>query len=261
MQTIWSQSFKLTDGQTAYWQIGSMELWIMHAEGCLEIYQQQGAESHLRALAVETETQRPVPNETNAVRIALPDGDTRLRFSPLTADRPVVVRPRQPFYVLAKSETCLYLSTPLWVSIQTEQSNRLLLEFPLYRLSDTWFGPSTLVGELCYATRTRASLQPPQLPIPPHRAFTALTLVNRSDEPILLERVNLPTPNLALFQTAEGSLWTQSVRLDIGESKGEASLRLDTAPPAHVGKTSLVGNPRERSETNLLKRALSALIG
>ena len=199
MQSIWTQTFTLKEGQTSYWQIGSMELWIARREGCLEIYQRQGSESHHNSLVVEMKTETPIPELSTVARIALPEDDAVLRFAPLTADRPVVVRPSQPFYVLARSEACLYLSTPLWLSIRTEPAQRLLLEFPLYRLSDTWFGPSTRVGELCYATRTRASLQPPQPPTPPHRAFTALTLVNRSGDPILLERVNLPAPNLSLF--------------------------------------------------------------
>lgn len=257
---LWTQAFNLKESRTGYWQIGSMELWIAHRQGCVEIYQLQGPESHLQTLAVELETERSIPSGVAAARVALPRGDASLRFAPLTADRPVVVRPRDPFYVLGQSETCLYLSTPLWLSIHTAPANRMLLEFPLYRLSDTWFGPSTRVGEFCYATRTRASLQPPQAPTPPHRAVTALTLINRSNEPILLERVNLPAPNLSLFQAEDDGLWTQSVRLDINETKGEASLHLESSPPQHVGRTALIGNARQRGATNLLKRALSALI-
>ncbi len=261
MQNIWKQRFTLEENQTGYWQIGSMEMWMLRREGCLEIYHQQGFESHPNSLVVDIKTERPIPAPARATRIALPQESTALRFAPLTADRPVVVRPDQPFYVLARSETRLYLNTPLWMSIHSEPSQRALLEFPLYRLSDTWFGPSTREGELCYATRTRASLLAPRPPTAPHRAFTALRLINRSNEPILLERVNLPVPNLTLFQAADDSLWTPSVVLDIGDDKGEASLHLDAKPAEEAGECTEITAPRQRAESNLLKRALGALIG
>jgi hypothetical protein len=96
--------------------------------------------------------------------------EARCACRPMLADRPVVVRARQSVFIPPGEEAMLYLSTPVWVSIDLGEPARALREIPVLRLSDTWFGPSTREGELCYAARTHARNHLDQVPRRPHRA-------------------------------------------------------------------------------------------
>jgi len=77
---------------------------------------------------------------------------------PALADRAVVVYPEEPFHVTAGESITLFCSTPLWIRVEIGASRHALMETAIERPPDTWIGPSTREGELCYATQTAARL-------------------------------------------------------------------------------------------------------
>lgn len=66
------------------------------------------------------------------------------------------------------------------------------------RPSDTWFGPTTSEGEPCYASKTVCRLRVEDVPLRPHRCLTKVTLRNRADDSLSLDRLKLPVNALAL---------------------------------------------------------------
>lgn len=81
-----------------------------------------------------------------------------LDVKPSLADRTVVCRPKSPITIVPGASVVIYLSTPLWLTIGVKHEQYTLLkEVATQRLSDTWFGASTMQGELCYASQTIGS--------------------------------------------------------------------------------------------------------
>lgn len=179
---------------------------------------------------------------------------------PRLADRSVVARPEIPFHLLPGEEIRLYLSTAIWIQLEVGEPPRRLLETPTFRPSDTWFGPSTREGELCYASRTSARINLDRMLRHPGRAITSVLLRNRAQDNLLLERISLPVPALSLFHDAEGSLWTEAINLEREKSGNMARIRLTGKAPAEAIKPAKVSDPRVPQEQNVLVKAIHSLM-
>jgi hypothetical protein len=184
-----------------------------------------------------------------------------IELAPALADRPVVSRPETPFYLPPQEEATLYVSTPLWVTVRTLDPSLVLKDVPAYRPSDTWFGPSTLEGELCYALRTSARLELGAVPLRAHRAVTAVVIRNKDKTTLLLERLKLPVQLVALYRDKAGSHWTETLIMEREESRDLASLKVSKQPPKGVQNAVKISGPRQRPEHGIMTWTLGALFG
>ena len=199
--------------------------------------------------------------EANLERFVFSHTPKRLTLRPRLADRPVVSRPITPLHIPAGEQVVVFISSPLWVAFEVGEEGRLLKDLPIVRPSDTWFGPSTLEGEVCYAGRTRATLALEPPPHPPERATIPTLVRNESRQEMLLERINLPVPLLSLFADQQGRLWSEGLTL-VREGDGDmASLHIGKGPPQHAGQAERVAPPRHEAGHRILARAFSALFG
>ena len=186
-------------------------------------------------------------------RFAFDAAPASLALEPRLADRDVVVRPADPLTIPAGETTLLYVSTPLWFSVATAGPRHVLFEAPFFRPSDTWFGPSTVEGELCYASRTTGRLELAELPVRPHRAITPVRIRNRAKEPLALERLKLPVGILPLLAGPRG-LWTPQIVLTSGEGADRADIEVRPGAPAEAGTAVPVAEPRRRPDATLSLR-------
>ncbi|MEF8795466.1 MAG: hypothetical protein V5A48_03365 [Salinivenus sp.] len=192
-------------------------------------------------------------------RFSAQDTDESVALRPALADRAVVTRPEHPLSVLPDEAVTLYLSTPLWVRVELVESGRRLTEIPSHRMSDTWFGPSTREGTLCYATRTAGRLHLDRLPRRLHRALTPLTVQNRTAEPLALERIQLPVPHLSLYVTVDDAIWTDPVTMT-HRTKGEgAAVQIREGPPSEHPEAEPIQAPREDTRQGLFTSTFSAV--
>lgn len=184
----------------------------------------------------------------------------RLRVEPRLADRAIVARPETPFRLLPGSEICLYVSTPPWVALVFDGDVGQAVELPVRRLSDTWFGPPTEAGELCYSIRTRARLSRQDIPLECGRVLTKVRIKNSATETLSLERLSLPMPSLSLYADDAGCLWTQ--RVDAESDREGKTVRFDIGqgPPAEAEGAEALAGPRHASHRNVLVRALDGLL-
>ena len=183
----------------------------------------------------------------------------RVSLQPALADRPVVSRPEHPLFVPPDESVTLYLSTALWVRVELIASERLLQEVPSYRMSDTWFGATTIDGELCYATRTAGRIHLDNVPRRFHRAVTPLRVKNTAKDPLALERVQLPVQHLALYETPANQLWTQGVTMTRTEGREGANVQIRSGPPADAEGASRIREPRESTRKGLFTSTFSAV--
>lgn len=184
----------------------------------------------------------PAPEGAPTLRFGFTETPDTLHVAPRLADRTVVVRPEHSLSVPPGETVTLYASTPVWMALQFEvrRSRRgrapetdlaVVTELASARPTDTWLGPNTREGELCYAVHTAARTELADVPLRPHRALTPLTVVNQAATPLQVARVALPMPYLALYVDDHGRLWSDAVRF-VREPDDDTTVAPVSAAPA-----------------------------
>lgn len=258
----WWGTYQLAENTQADCKVGPMRLCVQrfskewrigYSSSREEAFNQQGQHIALGIPLTEFEPQSSV------MRFSARQTTDTLAFAPMLADRAVVTRPEGAFFIPPDEETLLFVTTPLWVRVEVGEPLRTLQEMPIFRPSDTWFGSSSLAGELCYASRTHGHTDLAKLSFRPHRAITPVSIRNLGEDSLLLERMNLPVPYLSLFSSENGHLWTQPVTFT-RETGGEVvSLNFDKQPPREAVNPKLLNGPRKEADRNLIVRAFGAL--
>jgi hypothetical protein len=257
---------------------GSTRVWVERRRYDWQVYSQpieDGDEGRVeRPTAVGTDE---LPDAEPRMRFCFADAPGRLVVGVAQADRPIVVRPEAPLSVSPGERVTLFVSTPTWMVLSVERQRgarrgarpssetntvaQKLTELPLERPSDTWFGPSTVYGELCYALRTAGLLQLEALVRTPHSAITPLTIENKADDPLQFERVQVPVPQLGVYADARGDLWTNAVRLTRESSGDLAAVAIDSgAPKTARGGSERLAAPRYDASRGSVVRAFSRLL-
>jgi len=253
----WWGRFHLGIGEKGLWQVGPMRLGLARLRQELSVDYLPNAEPR-DAGSFECPTSSTLEGPSVArSRYAFAETPETVWVLPALADRAVVIYPENPFHVTAGGIITLYCSIPLWVRVGVGGEQKPLMEAPIERPPDTWMGPSTREGELCYATQTAARLERPSA-FRPHRALTELRIRNAAVETLHLERVNLSVPYLSLYAHPDGSLWTESVLI---ESTSSATIgRLQIGRPPAPNEAEKITSARLTSEPGgVLVRAFSAL--
>jgi hypothetical protein len=262
LETRWWGEYALPAGGAAFWQVGPLRLWASRSDHEWNLASEPAGDPLDSTLIREIPTQRVWPEGLSATRrFGFRKTKQALLVMPALADRPVIVNPAVPFSLLPGEEMTLYISTVLWVRVQVGDPPVTLLEIPTHRPSDTWFGPSTMEGELCYATKTSARHQLENLPVRPHRVTSALRVRNMAGGALSVERLKLPLPNMSIFESSEGQLWTEAVTLEREQDGEHAKLELSKKPPSHIAKAKLLAGPREEPSRGSLIRAFGGVFG
>jgi hypothetical protein len=235
-------------------RVGPLHLWLVRAVGEWRVSHLADPKAPDDASSRALEGQPPASATTR--RYALAGTSPELRITPRTADRPTVIRPLKPLTVLAGQEVHLFCSVALWVELAADAL--VLDRVATQRPSDTWFGPDTRAGELCYASETAARLAVEHLPRAAYRAFARITLRNRSDAPMPIERIMVPVTGLPLFADVNAQLWLPALSLVRDDALGDASLTVGKRPPAHAVDAAPVSTEHPPPRRSKLVRALGA---
>jgi len=256
-RTAWWGSYELEDGGIGRWRLGGLDLTVRRGARELQIGWKRGGEDDdswgfepgaADSVAADDLERFLFAGETGSVGLL-----------PALADRSVVSSPRMPLHILPGEEATLYVGTPLWVRVESAPHGGPLLELPIRRPSDTWFGPSTREGELCYASRTFARLDRANLPRTWRHAITPVLVRNRADDSLHLHKIQLPVPLLSIFEDGAG-LWTERlalVRTDEGET---AEVDIRKGPPVEARGAHRLAAPRAEHRKGLLIHAFGRLL-
>lgn len=174
----------------------------------------------------------------------------------LTADRPVVSLPVDPFVVPSGRSVRLFVSTPLWLAL--ESGGERLCELPIARPSDTWVGANIGPGQAAYANRTQCRQLLSALPFRPHRAISPVRVTNRSRDALPLERVVLSVPFLSLHANDDGMLWTETIDVAIDDD-GRIESEIGDEPPPEARATQPVSPARTKPPGGGLGRMLASV--
>jgi hypothetical protein len=190
--------------------------------------------------------------------IRFPSSLESLSLLPKLADRPMVAKINRPLYLPSGQGIKMIIGTPVWIRFQ--QAEDQLIELSTVRLSDTWFGPDTQHGELCYASETQARFTLDGVQTSPWKAFTPVQLLNSGEDGIHIERINIPVPNLTLYQGGS-RFWTSPVRVTRTSSADMGEVRVSGKPPDHIANPVEIAGPRKKLEGGVVKRAMGLLFG
>lgn len=271
--TPWWGPVHLDPDTGGQWDVGPSTLWLYRTAQEWRIMHRPSSAletpdpmAHRSDVAAPLSTEKITPlldtgddDTLQTSRYSFGETESRISLQPALADRPVVSRPEHPLFVPPDESVTLYLSTALWIRITLPASDRKLQEVPSFRMSDTWFGASTVDGEFCYATRTAGRLRLDRLPRRLHRAVTPLRIRNTASEPLNLERVQLPVQHLALYTTPTHQLWTQGVTMTRSAAQEGADIRVRSGPPADADEAELLQEPREHTKKGLFTSTFSAV--
>jgi hypothetical protein len=261
MQTLPSQ-------QPPWWhaqQLGVGACW-HYRLGPLNVYLQRQAKQWLLAHEYGTDEQpsqpvnaaiKMIPMHLTCQRYLFNQSPDTCRLAPRLLDRPVVVKTLQPVNLPPNEHTTFYISSPVSVQLLLQHPEITLQDIVVQRLSDTWFGPSTQMGELCYADKTHARLTRQDLPLRPHRAVTPVTIHNSSMQMLAIDKISIPVPFLSLYSLPDGNLWTDPVTLQHEGLQTLAHFRTGKLSAADAPGAELVAAPRLKVEKHSLFRAFT----
>jgi hypothetical protein len=253
-QLKWWGEFHFEIGQSRAWRLGSLLIRITRSlnEWQLEYHRprsQNEDDQDWEILVPESD----FGQKTILERYLYAQTSASLTLLPRLADRSVVVKPINPIFIPAGQHGRMFVSTPLWLAAYIPQQKEPLFDLPILRPNDTWFGPNTLKGEICYATPVFGRTELAQLPPRPFRAVTPVHVHNSSNVQLQLDRMNLPVPALPLFHSSDtGRLWTSQIDVNQESANRAPRIRMDSHTPDQAGDVAFVGAPRT-SENGLFR--------
>lgn len=260
----WWGKFQVALDTLSYYRVGPLEIWVTRSSREWRIGTRTSGETDDPSRVVNRVAPlEETPSDDDIVwnRFGFRKTTDNVVLSPQLAPRPLVVRPETAFGLPPKEETTLFVSSPLWIQFELGEPATKVLETVVFRPSDTWFGPSTIEGEICFATRTKARMHPEKLDDLPHRALSAIHIRNYAGTTLNLDRFKLPLPNLSVYAGNDARLWTQVVRLDRRADGDLAELQLGKGPPPAAQPAKQVQGPRTKPEKGLLIKAFGGLFG
>lgn len=258
---IWWGEFDLADDGRLDWVVGPLAFYVERRVGELIVHHCQGDEPLDESCTVAQPGFGPVADGFSAIRFPFQRrAPTTLRLVPALADRPVVVLPRIPVAIASGESLKLHMSTPVWVRLEVPEPTRELMEIPTFRPSDTWFGANTMVGQLGYASSTKARVSVADLKVRPSRAITAVTINNLSSRTFVLERLSLPAPRLDLYVAESGQLWTQSVWAEWRGTSHDSRVRIERGGPEEL-PAQRASRARTPTDRGVFTKAFNLLIG
>ncbi|MFC1607237.1 DUF432 domain-containing protein [Candidatus Latescibacterota bacterium] len=258
----WWGDFSLPMDGAGRWQIGPAVLWIERftSEWRTTYEINENVQETSVEITIPCKLSEEIIEKSIINRFGLEKTDDTVLLLPALADRSVVIQSEIPFNILPKQKISYYVSSPLWVQIKTTKSDMLLLDIPIFRPSDTWFGPSTMEGSISYASKTNGRLKLENILFRPHRALTEVLIHNQTDKPILLQKLNLPVTHLSLYESEDGYLWTQPVNLEIKKDDELSDLKINKRLPLKAINPRNLSNPRIAVNQNIIAKTLSHLI-
>ncbi len=258
---VWWGDSELEAGSTGRWRIGPLELFVRRDATDWEIARLVVGGARDATVEVENPCPGGIPDGVPVNRFAMRATGSRLRLLPRLADRAVVVKPESPVSVPPGEAVTFYVGSPVWVEIADGEHDTVLLDTPALQPSDTWAGPNTREGLSCYGARTHARRRLEDCTIRPHRAITRVDIENGGDDPLLVEQLQLPAPMLAVYASADGTLFTESIALTRARSDTEAELVIGAADEEVGSPLQRLSGPREVVEGNMVFQAFQRLFG
>ncbi len=210
IQAPWWGIFLVEEEQSRFFKIGNLVL-------CFDRYSLEWRVTTYR------EGEQPFKNFAA-------QASNEIVLKPSLPDRSLLSQLDRPFYIPSGETLLLYVSSPIWIRIETGNPSILLDEVAAETLGDTWFGKNTLEGELCYAGESYCSPHLEDLPQDTTRIMTPICIENHSRETLLLRELKVPLPFLSVYSDIQNHLWTEQLNIH-HENANDVETNVVKGPP------------------------------
>ena len=257
--TPWWGEFDIAEQQTIAWLMGQRQLAGRRESNEYYLWNIAHEETSDQAIAIKRYYSADDLGNTGLIRHLSKATDNCVIVAPRLADRSFIAKPSAILKVLPEGEAQIYVSTPLWFSMKTP-GGITLIDTPWQRPSDSWFGPSTREGELCYAKYTDARLNYEKIEHHNYRAVTPVNIINRHEEVLSIERISVSVRLLQLYHDENLNLWTQPLTIIRETGEDNAEIQLGSQNPDDLPSLNPVNDARDLSEKKTLMRNLTSLL-
>lgn len=242
--TKWWGTFDIAENQQRFWEIGPLLLGIERQKHEWRIASNSSDDSGKSDIMVAAEECPGFAKENLEFRrFIFQRTDSKITLTPIIADRSQVSHAEIPFYLSPDQHVTIYVSSPLWVRIETGKTKAILEDIPTLRQSDTWHGPNTREGELCYSSQTFCRTDLEDLPVRANRILTPVKIYNHAKYSLLIEQLSIPLPYLSVFIDANGYFWTEEIIVK-NEPDHSHSIQQSTGAPSIAPNSTLISEPR-----------------
>lgn len=256
----WWGKFQFAINDSMYWRIGERSIIVKRSQREWTIWNKQtDAELKMPIKVGKTSSDEQLLDD-DCSRYILAATNEVLEIEPSLADRAMIVKPAIPLIVSPNEQIEMFVSTPLWLTVLIPSKDKPIADIPFWRPSDSWFGPSTQTGDLCYSKYTDAKLDESLLELRAYRATTKVMLTNELEEPLVLERLNLPVPALKLYVDKSNRFWSDEVSILQTEEHGKSVSRVKHFAPKNSTGLLLVSESRELSKKSSFLSSIKSLV-
>lgn len=260
MEKWWGEiSFELDETKT--WRIGQRRICVQRKSAEWLVWNEETEDESFEELVLEKAISTDSTIDNLPQRYLVKNTQKCLTVKPLLANRSFIVRPNSTLNILPGEQIELYVSSPLWLAFYDHGGPLPISDLPFWRPSDSWFGPNTMVGELCYSKYTEAKVTLDNIQKRSHRAITTISISNEHDELLAIERISLPTPFLNLYVDATHQFWTDKVNLihHLDGDRPSFEIKNLTKESAKTDLT-LISAAREVADANTFMRSIKSLV-
>ena len=229
LQQFWSVR-RVADDRVTLARLGPLRLWLARAEREWG-YAVEHGEAGTEVMDIAQVPEDVVSRQLDWTNAAFREAPREFCLRAAVPDRSVVVKPEHPVTLPEGESATLFAPVPAFIQMVVLSGRRevVLGRIASRRLSDTWFG-SPLEGELCYSLPRFATLDRDSLQVYPNEILCVLEIHNKSDEPLVLEKLCLRPGYVALYCGAQ-HLWASQVLIQHEDSFKGTQIRYPSGPP------------------------------
>lgn len=253
---LW-HDFSLKIGQTSYWRIGPLYLWIEAQDGELRVHTVHTNSLNDTEIEYVDHYSGEIDPAAELTRYSFSCEIEKVSFSPHLPEKDIIFRPDKPIQLPSKRQMSLYVNTSLWIHVKVN-GNEILKSVPIVTLSETWLGPDSTHGEICFAAKTKGVLNYEDLKFYPYRYISKFTIKNETHGHVPIERIKLMNGILNLYTNEEGYFFSDCISMRI-DSDGDVKIHTNKPVKEDFGILKKISPSRE-SGRNLISRALSLMI-
>lgn len=257
----WWGEFSFDLDEVKCWRVGERCIAIKRSEQEWTVWNQTTPTEINKPIKVSKPKVKETFADAHCERFTLAQTTEKLLIEPSLADRAMVVRPSKPITVLPGEKVTLFVSTPIWMTIMRDGDDTPMADIPFWRPSDSWFGSSTMKGDMCYSKYTDARLDVDLIEKRARRAITCVTLTNSQHEYLQIHRLNLPVPSLRVYVNDNGEFWTDQVNILQTQEHSKSVSDVSQSPPELAQTMQLVSESREQSKKSSFMSSIKSLIG
>jgi hypothetical protein len=246
MDIFWTD-LPIEDGGELRYRLDEMQL----------IIRQNGDELTLASL--ENNQEEPPAEEIPWSRFVTGSQDIKIRLTPRTPDKPVVVNPEHPVQILPGQSARFFILLPAWIEVSVRKPSAVVIsEIPTAKLSVTWFG-GPMDGILSYSLNSPAIRRTDEASLPdpgPLKIITPLYIRNRSEELLSLQDLNIHCEHLKVYEGASRN-WSNEIHISFYGGNQPSKVYYVEKKPAFEEMSKGHSDPRIKIRQDLLAKSYS----